>query len=152
MITIAQETPKHDDVERLLRQSDAFTAALYPPESRYPVDSDTLGAPTGRFFVARINGRAIGCGALILGDDGRAEMKRVFVDPGLRGKGVGTLILTAIEDTARREGVCLIQLETGIYNYEALHLYRRFGYQERGPFGSYGPDPFSVFLEKSMCP
>jgi putative acetyltransferase len=111
-----------------------------------------LGLPEARFFVARLEGRAVGCGALVLGSDGKGEIKRMFVNPETRGHGIGRAILAAIEDSARGEGVELLQLETGTSNREALELYRRCGYRERGPFGSYRPDAFSVFMEKRMRP
>jgi putative acetyltransferase len=152
MPSIAQETPHQDEVLSLLRQSDAYSESLYPPESRHMIDVEALAAPAVRFFVARLDGHAVGCGALVLGAADQAELKRMFVDPAARGRGVGRGILQAIEDAARREGVRLIQLETGTLNHEALALYRRFGYRERGPFGSYRPDPLSVFMEKALSP
>ncbi len=44
----------------------------------------------------------------------------------------------------------LIQLETGVKSDEARRLYRRLGSIERGPFGNYGPDPLSIFMEKFL--
>ena len=152
MVTITQASPKQDEVLILLRHSDEFAAALYPPESCHMVDVDALTAASVRFFVARLDGRAVGCGALVLADAGQAEIKRMFVDPSARGHGVGRAILTAIEDAARNAGVALVQLETGTSNHDALGLYRRFGYREREPFGGYRPDPLSVFMEKSIRP
>lgn len=149
MVLVAQETPRQEEVRILLRQSDTFSASLYPAESRHPANIDALAAPDVRFFVARLETRAVGCGALVLGA-GHAEIKRVFVDPSARGHGVGRAIVEAIESSARGEGVELIQLETGTSNHEALHLYRRCGYRERGPFGTYQCDPFSVFMEKDI--
>jgi putative acetyltransferase len=46
--------------------------------------------------------------------------------------------------------VTLMQLETGIRQSEAIALYRKFGYVERGPFGAYRPDPLSLFIEKKL--
>lgn len=150
MLAIAQETPQQPEVYALLRQSDEYSAAVYPPDSRHPAHVNALSAPEVRFFVARRDGQAIGCGALVLGDDGHAEIKRMFVDPTARGQGVGKAILQTIEDAATREGVVRIRLETGIHNREALALYRRHGYCERQPFGSYRPDPLSLFMEKKL--
>ena len=42
----------------------------------------------------------------------------------------------------------LLRLETGVLQPEALGLYRKLGYRERGPFGAYAADPLSVFMEK----
>jgi putative acetyltransferase len=152
MRSIPQETPTHAEVQLLLRRSDEFSAALYPPESRHLLDVDALAAPEVRFFVARVDKRAVGCGALVLGNHGKAEIKRMFVDPTSRGKGIGRALLDAIEETARREGVSLLQLETGMANHVAMQLYRCCGYRERGAFGSYGADPLSVFMEKRVRP
>jgi putative acetyltransferase len=147
---ISLESPRQDAVLDLIRQSDAYAASLYPAESNHMLDLGALEQPAVRFFVARRDGRVVGCGALVVGGDGRAELKRMFVDPATRGLKVGRDLLARIEDEARDLGVRLIQLETGIHQPEAIGLYRRFGYLDRGPFGDYGPDPLSVFMEKTL--
>ncbi|HWA47775.1 MAG TPA: GNAT family N-acetyltransferase [Dongiaceae bacterium] len=151
MITIARESPRQDDVVALIRQSDALMQSLYPAESNHLVDVDALAEPDVHFFVARENGRALGCGAFVIAGGKSAEMKRVFVDPTARGKGVARLIMEALEQEAARLGIDLMQLETGIKQPEAIALYRKFGYVERGPFGSYKPDPLSLFMEKKLA-
>ncbi len=151
MLRVAQESPRQAEIETLLRESDAFSMALYPPESNHLLDVEALDRPEIRFFVARLERRAAGCGGLVLGDAGEAEIKRMIVTAPARGKGIGRAILGAIEDAARRERVRTIRLETGPGNVGALALYRRFGYRERGPFGAYRPDPLSVFMEKTLA-
>lgn len=86
----------------------------------------------------------------MLGPDGCAELQRVFVNPDARGRGVRQSILAAIEDAATRESVRWMQLETGVKSFEAIRLYKRLGYRERGPFGAYQSDPLSVFMEKQL--
>jgi putative acetyltransferase len=86
----------------------------------------------------------------VIGNDGTAELKRMFVDPAALGKGIGQALLQAIGVAALDEGVRLIRLETGIYNTEALRLYRRFGYVDSGLFGNYRNAPLSVFMEKRL--
>jgi putative acetyltransferase len=147
---ITLESPRQDAVLDLIRQSDAYAASLYPAESNHMLDLGALERPAVRFFVARRDGRVVGCGALVVGGGGQAELKRMFVDPATRGLKVGRDLLARIEDEARDLGVRLIQLETGIHQPEAIGLYRRFGYLDRGPFGDYGPDPLSVFMEKTL--
>jgi putative acetyltransferase len=151
MITIARESPRQDDVVALIRQSDVLMRSLYPAESNHLVDVDSLAALNVHFFVAREHGRALGCGAFVLGEAGQAEMKRVFVDPAARGKGIARALLEALERDAAKRGVTLMQLETGIRQPEAIALYRKLGYAERGPFGSYQPDPLSLFMEKRLA-
>jgi putative acetyltransferase len=149
-LSIALETPATDDVLALLRMSDAFSQSLQPRPSRRPLEVENIAAPNVRFFVARHDGKAVGCGALVLGDQGRAELKRMFVDRTVRGQGIGAAILEALENAATRAGVTRLQLETGIDNRDAITLYRRHGYHERGPFGSYSADPLSIFMEKVL--
>jgi putative acetyltransferase len=149
-LAIDLATADADDVLELLRLSDAFSQSLYPPASRHPLDVQSLGAPNVKLFVARRDGKAVGCGALVLGDHGRAELKRMFVDGSVRGQGIGMALLRALEEAAAQNGVTRVQLETGIDNRDALTLYRRHGYHERGPFGSYAPDPLSIFMEKVL--
>ncbi|MCC6469983.1 MAG: GNAT family N-acetyltransferase [Alphaproteobacteria bacterium] len=149
-VRVAAESPHQAAVAELLRQSDAHAQALYPPESNHLVDVDALARPNVRFFVARLDGKAVGCGGLVLGKPGKAEIKRMFVSEAARGKGVARALLAAIEEAARGAGIEKIRLETGIASHAALALYRRFGYRERGPFGDYRPDPVSVFMQKRL--
>jgi putative acetyltransferase len=151
MLKVSRETPRQGDVVTLIRQSDALMQSLYPAESNHLVDIDQLAAPHVHFFVARENGRALGCGAFVLGTDRHAEMKRVFVDPAARGKGIARAIMEALEREAAKLGVTRMQLETGIKQPEAIALYRKLGYAERGPFGAYKPDPLSLFMEKRLA-
>jgi len=150
MFSIAQETPRQPEVLALFEQSDAYAASLYPQEGHYPVDADYLSVPHVRFFVARWQGVAVGCCALVIGSDRVGELKRMIVDPAARGRGIGRGLMAAIEEVAITEGIRLIQLETGPANGPALALYRTCGYQERGPFGSYQPSPYSLFMERSL--
>lgn len=150
MPTIGRESPDQDDIRAIFAASDALSAALYPAESNHPVYADALSGPNARFFVARAEGRAIGCAGLILDQGRAAELKRMYVDAAARGTGLGRALLQAVEDAGRAEDVRIVRLETGIHSHAALGLYRRFGYRERGPFGSYRPDPLSVFMEKAL--
>jgi putative acetyltransferase len=151
MIRVAAESPLQPEVTALMREADAYMASLYPAESNHLLDLDELARPHVRFFVARRDGQALGCGAVMLGSGGEAELKRLFVAPEARGLGVGRALLLALEQAAGEAGVRVLRLETGVAQPEALALYRRHGYRERGPFGGYGPDPLSVFMEKVMA-
>ncbi len=150
MLVINREHPNRPDVEELLAESDAYSAALYPPEARYSVDAAFLARPQVRFFLARLNNHAVGCGALVLGADGIGELKRVVVREAARGRGVGRRLINTIEAEASRERIHTIRLETGPQNHAALALYLRQGYRRCGPFGRYLPGPHSVFMEKSI--
>jgi putative acetyltransferase len=151
VIEIAPASPRAPEALALLRQSDAYFAALYPAESNHLLDVDELDRPEVSFLLARREGSALGCGALVLGPSvGEGELKRLFVVPEARGLGVGREVLLALEALARGGGVRVLRLETGVAQPESLGLYRDHGYAERGPFGGYGPDPLSVFMERIL--
>lgn len=103
-----------------------------------------------RFVVARDGqGTALATGAVALSDD-FAELKRMWVVPEARGKGISKAVLADLEARVIEAGQSLLRLETGIDNHEALALYERQGFARRGPFGDYREDPLSVFMEKQL--
>ena len=83
--------------------------------------------------------------------DDYAEVKRVYVPPRARGLGLARAMMARLEAEALAEGRGILRLETGIHQPEALGLYEALGYARRGPFGDYGPDPLSVFMEKPLA-
>jgi putative acetyltransferase len=145
---IAIEDPAQPEIIDLLRDGEAHSATLYPPESNHHLPLDALRAPNVRFFAARDgDGRALGTGALVL-YGGWAELKRMWVVPDARGRGVSKAVLAALEAQARSECVAILRLETGVASHAALALYTQAGFARRGPFGDYREDPLSVFMEK----
>jgi len=75
----------------------------------------------------------------------------MYVDPAARRRRIGRALLDRIEAEARALRLPFLRLETGCRQAEALSLYRSAGYHETGPFGAYGPDPTSVFMEKVLA-
>ena len=150
MIEIKVENPDQAAVHALLAASDAYMQSLYPAESNHMVDVTTLTQSHVTFLVARAEGQAVGCAAVVKSTDGWAEIKRMFVSPAARGKKVGRLLLERLEAIARQKGIPALRLETGIRQPEALALYRSAGFQEIEPFGDYRPDPLSLFMEKTI--
>ncbi|MCY1079439.1 GNAT family N-acetyltransferase [Archangium lansingense] len=143
--------PTEPEVAALLTASEAYAYSLYPAESVHMLDVRELLTPSVQFLVARsAEGVAEGCGAFVMQDEGCAELKRMFVVPAARSNGLGAFILRRLESDAREAGVRVMRLETGIRQPEAIRLYRRFGYRDRGPFGDYAPDPLSLFMEKDL--
>lgn len=149
-LTIAIECPRQDGVVRLLDMSNAYAESLYPAESNHMLDLASLEKPGVTFWVARIAGDIVGCCALVEAGDGTAEIKRMFVDPVARGRSVARKLMETLEAAAAERNLRAVRLETGIYQPEAIGLYRRFGYHEIAAFGSYQPDPLSLFMEKRL--
>jgi putative acetyltransferase len=149
-IEIAVEDPAQAEVAPLLQASDAYMASLYPAESNHMLDVASLRQPQVTFLVARVDGKALGCGAVVDSGEGWAEVKRMFVAPAARGLRLGRRILDEIEAIAARRGARALRLETGGLQPEAIGLYRSAGFVEIGPFGDYRADPLSIFMEKAL--
>ena len=145
---ITIESPGQPDVIQLIEELDAYQTQLYPPESNHLVDIDSLTKPNVLFAVVRNESdTAIGCGAVLIGKD-FAELKRMFVLPEYRGRGIAKSLLRFLESEAKARGATVFTLETGISQSEAIALYEKSGYVRCEPFGDYKPDPLSVFMKK----
>jgi putative acetyltransferase len=149
-LEIGVESPDQPEVAALLESSDGYMAALYPAESNHLLDIASLMRADVTFIVARIDGRAMGCGAVVDSGEGWAEIKRMFVSPAARGRRLGRRLLEKLEAIAAERGASKLRLETGGKQPEALALYASSGFVEIGPFGKYGPDPLSIFMEKPI--
>lgn len=136
----------------LVAKSDEYLSSLYPPESNHAEPLEALVGENSAFFAGYLDKQLVACGAVKLVDDDTTygEIKRVFVDEEQRGKRLASAVMQHLEDYLRTKGVKVVRLEAGPMQPEALGLYRKLGYIERGPFGSYKTDPLSVFMEKNL--
>src|SRR5260370_5527391 len=128
-ITIAAEAFDSADARRLVAALDAHLASRYEPENGFGpnLKPTQLASGLGTFLVARVDGRAVGCGAVRLLDPATVEIKRMYVEPEQRGQGVAKEILKHLEDAGRELGAKRSVLETGVFQDEAIGLYRRAG-------------------------
>jgi len=90
-------------------------------------------------------GTAVGCGAFKEFDNKTVEIKRMFVRPDFRGKGIAEAILSELELWATEINYTESVLETGKTNPEALNLYQKSGYKITPNFGQY------INIENSVC-
>jgi putative acetyltransferase len=139
------------EAQALLEASHAMMLELFTPDSNHFLSLDALAAPDIKFFVARLDGNTVGCGALAA-RDGYGEIKSMFVDPEARGTGVAAGLMGQLEAEAIAQGLEMIRLETGNLLEAAQALYRRHGFAVCGPFGDYSEHPHSVFMEKRLVP
>ena len=123
-------------------------APTAPPESQHALDFDALQKPTVRLWVAADEDSIVGTVALAELADGHAELKSMRTSPELRGQGLGAKLLQHALADARSRGIGRVSLETGSQDFfAAAHaLYRKAGFVECGPFGSYDEDPNSTFM------
>jgi GNAT superfamily N-acetyltransferase len=106
--------------------------------------------PGGVFVVSRVEGRAVGCGGICRFDETRAELKRMYVVPTERGRGLGRELLESLEAEARRLGYAGIVLETGELQPESLGLYASAGYEPIPCYGVYAGREWSRCFEKGL--
>ncbi len=104
-------------------------------------------AGDGAFLIAWVDDTAVGCGAVRRMDEATAEIKRMYVDPSVRGRGIGRMLVEALEREARLIGVTRIVLETGIRLAPAIKLYEAMGFVRIPLFGEYLSSPGT-----SLCP
>jgi putative acetyltransferase len=143
-----------EEVRVLIGELDRELSAEYSPEQRHGLSLEAIFQSHIQFFLARLDGAAIGCGGVALFAD-FAEVKRMYVRDVARGRGVGQALLTRIEAEARKAGLSILRLETGDRQVVALRLYARAGFQPCAAFGAYAtmaPHAVvtSVFLEKQL--
>jgi len=111
---------------------------------------EDASGPRSEFLVGFIDGRPVACAAFRPMDDRVAEIKRMYVVPGQRGKGLSKLVLAELEHRAARAGYAIARLETGTLQPEAIALYERSGYRRIPNFGIYAGNPQSVCFEKDL--
>ncbi len=113
--------------------------------------SPTEGAvPKSAFRVAWLGDQAVGCGALRPLEGNTAEIKRMYVAPAGRRRGIARRILLELEGCAQEFGYRTIRLETGVRQPEAQALYEAMGYGRIPAFGTYAGNPTSVCFEKEV--
>jgi GNAT superfamily N-acetyltransferase len=109
--------------------------------------------PAGVFLVLRDDdGRAVGCGGIARYDETRGELKRMYVVPEARGRGLGRRLLVELEEQARALGYASVVLETGDRQPEALGLYGSAGYVRIPCWPPYDSRELSLCFEKRLPP
>jgi putative acetyltransferase len=156
-IKIQRERADHPQVVALLDSLDRYLAALYPPDANHILSVGELLAPEVAFLVAWYGERIVGTGAVrrmagTADTEGHVygEVKRMFVDPALRGQRIGERLLHSLESSLRAHDIALSLLETGRDQREAVRLYERCGYARRGAFGGYPDNGLSLFMGKTL--
>ena len=106
--------------------------------------------PDGTFLVAFEDGEAIACGGVGRLDETTGELRRMYVLPAHRSRGLGRAILEELENAARALGYTRMRLETGNEAPEALGLYTSSGYEPIPCWGPFASDPKSRCFERRL--
>jgi len=144
MIRLLRTNSENPDFEKLvvlldavLREYDGDDHAFYAQFNKSNLINEVI--------VAYKNDIAVGCGAIKKYDGQTAEVKRMYVLPDCRGKGIAKQVLDALEKWAAEIGFTNCILETGFKQVDAIHLYHKCGYQNIENYGQY------IGIENSVC-
>jgi GNAT superfamily N-acetyltransferase len=123
--------------------------------TRYGADAEPGGKPSADDVLVTLlardeDGTAIGCGALRALEPGVVELKRMWVTPAARGRGVARRLLAALEEDARVRGFAFVRLETGDRQPDAIALYVRAGYVPVPCWGAYAGAAHSCCYQKRL--
>jgi putative acetyltransferase len=135
-------------VQALLADHFKTARAETAPGSAHALDLSGLKSPDIQFWSAWDGNSVVAMGALKRLSEYHGEIKSMHTVQSQRRKGVGSAMLRHIIDEARQMGLSRLSLETGSwpYFYAAHMLYKRHGFVECPPFGSYIADPNSLFM------
>lgn len=139
-------------VQELISALNAELESIYPEDGAnfFRLDPEEVAEGRGAFLVAYLDDKAIGCGAVRLNEPGIAEIKRMYVDPAVRGRRVGRQIVDALESQARQLGAKRVVLETGPRQPDAIAMYQHAGFTEIPLYGEYIGSQFSVCMAKDL--
>ncbi|EGF91423.1 acetyltransferase GNAT family protein [Asticcacaulis biprosthecium C19] len=151
-VTVSAESPATADaracVDLYIRELNQRFDTGYDPDTAGPLDDSEFLPPDGVFVVARLDGKAIGCGGLKRLDFQTGEIKRLWVSPEARGLGLGRRLLNELEALARQRGMAKVCLDTSGTLTEAQALYHAQGYVEVAP---YNDNPYAQhWFEKRL--
>lgn len=135
---------------RLTEEVQQEYVTRYGGRDEMTVDRSDVLPPRGLFLVAELDGEPVGCGGWRVHAPGTVELKRMYVVPSARRRGVAAALLAALERTAAAAGHTRVLLNSGDRQPEALALYERAGYTPVAGYGAYAGMPGAVFLGRRL--
>lgn len=149
MITIIRTDSDNADFRRLVSQLDSYLAGIDGDEHAFYARLNKTDL-IREVIVAYEDGIPVGCGAIRAFSREAMEVKRMYVLPEKRGRGIATTILAALEEWAKELGYQKTVLETGKRQPEAIALYTGRGYVVTPNYGQYVGVDNSVCFEKAL--
>jgi GNAT superfamily N-acetyltransferase len=136
------EEPPASELLAAMREELNDTYETFSRLDNPPLAPEELRPPGGSYLVAYDGEHSVAGGGLRRLADGVAEIKRMYVRPAARSRGVARALLVALEEDARSLGYAVVRLDTGPKQVHALALYRSVGYVDVPP---YNDNPFACF-------
>ena len=150
MITLQRTDSGNPDFVSLVKLLDAYLAECDGEDHAF-YDQFNKIAHIRQVVLAYEEGRALGCGAIKEFSPDAMEVKRMYVRPEGRQKGIATRILDELERWAKELGYSRTVLETGSRQTEAIELYTRGGYARIPNYGQYAGIDNSLCFEKKLA-
>jgi GNAT superfamily N-acetyltransferase len=136
--------------QRLIDALQAEYVVRYGGPDETPVNSAEFAPPNGLFVVGHLADEPVAMGGLRRHGADEVEIKRMYVEPHARGRGLSRVMLADLERRAVELGATRVVLETGERQPEAISLYRSSGYREIEGFGHYKCMPLALSFAKSL--
>ena len=149
MISVIRTAGNDERFTALTAQLDKDLWQRYP-DSQQEYDKHNKIQKDVKVVIALDNDNPVGCGAFRELENREVEIKRMYVQPAFRGKGISKLILQELENWAREEKYDIAKLETGDKQPEAIRLYEKTGYKRITNYGPYIHMPESICMQKSL--
>jgi len=149
MFTVKRTDSNDNDFQSLVSRLDEDLWSRYGEmQMEYRKWNVIENLPTVILIYA--DNKPVGCGCFKHFEAGTVELKRMFVDPGYRSKGIGAMIIKELEEWAKELGHHSIVLETAIGQPEAIHLYKKSGFTDIPRYGQYADKTQSICMKKIL--
>lgn len=144
--------PDDQDVINVFSDIDRLINSLYPVATAQSLELDELASPKVYAIGLKTEEGIIACGAIVEKFDTQpyGEIRRLYVKPSHRGKGLSRRIMQILLHQAGEKKIPLIRLETGPKQIQSINLYENLGFERCDSFGSYVDNPQSVFMELAL--
>jgi putative acetyltransferase len=149
MLKLIRTTPENPDFQKLIVLLDANLSVNNGDEDAF-FASHNKTDEVKHAIVAYYDGIPAGTGAIKAYAEDKIEIKRMFVLPELRAKGIASEILSELENWARELGFGTAILETGVNQAEAVRLYPKLGYAITEKYAPYQNSEMSVCMRKML--
>jgi GNAT superfamily N-acetyltransferase len=152
MIEIRRIRGDHSVARELLGAMEAWVSEEFGPttaDRTSVVSPEEMAPPGGWYVVVEENGTPVAGGGVRRLDDETAEVKRMFVKPGVRGRGHGRRLLVELEAAVADLGYRRVRLDTAAPLTTALALYRSAGYRE---IDDYNGNRYATYWGEKVLP
>ena len=148
-IILKRKSNTEPDFKNLISKLDKYLSVVNGDDDAFYAPNNVLD-PLNTAVIAYYNNKAVGCGCFKRFDEQSVEIKRMYVDPELRSRGIASAVLNELEKWAKESGFEYAVLETGLKLDDANALYRKQGYKVIENYGQYAGIKSSVCMKKAL--